>query len=93
MSNEQDCDLEIDWGDWRGVWDYRIIHYDDDELGGYGIHEVYYTDDGAPQLVTVEPAGIVFDDEMETFRQATHLIRRAWNKPILPISIFRGDSQ
>ena len=33
------------------TWNYRIIKKDVD----YSIHEVYYTEDGKPEMVTVEP--------------------------------------
>lgn len=33
-------------------WNYRIIRYGD---GGYGLHEVYYDEAGAPDSWTLEP--------------------------------------
>ena len=43
------------------TWNYRVIRKTQtgyDNLGEYyGIHEVYYDDDGNPEMVTVEPVG------------------------------------
>jgi len=42
------------------VWNYRVIKYAD---GRFGLHEVYYDDDGIPTGRTVDPMLIVDADE------------------------------
>lgn len=37
------------------TWNYRIVRYRDE--GGYGLHEVYYDDDGQPWAMTEKPCG------------------------------------
>ena len=39
------------------TWNYRIVHKVYKGVDEYGIHEVYYNDDGAPKTVTIEPVG------------------------------------
>lgn len=39
------------------TWNYRIVQYRDG--GGYGLHEVYYDDDGLPWSMTKQPASFV----------------------------------
>lgn len=40
-------------------WNYRIVRYADGT--GYGLHEVYYDDTGAPTKMTAEPCRFVGD--------------------------------
>lgn len=42
------------------VWNYRVVKYVD---GRFGLHEVYYDDDGLPTCSTVEPMLTVDPDE------------------------------
>jgi hypothetical protein len=41
-------------------WSYRIVHY---KNGGYGLHEVYYTDDGAVNGWTADPIDFACDED------------------------------
>ena len=38
-------------------WNYRIVRYRN-RKAGYGLHEVYYDDDGKPWAMTQEPASV-----------------------------------
>lgn len=38
-------------------WNYRIVKYKDGS--GYGLHEVFYDDNGVPSGMTKNPAGFV----------------------------------
>lgn len=38
-------------------WNYRIVQYKDGS--GYGLHEVYYDDEGQPWSMTKNPASFV----------------------------------
>ena len=46
-------------------WNHRVVrkHYMGETV--LGIHEVYYDDEGVPEMVTVEPVGAVGDTLVE----------------------------
>jgi len=64
------------------TWNYRVVKktYTGDTL--FGIHEVYYDDDGKPEMVTVDPVGIVGDDMNELRREYVYYLR-ALLRPVL----------
>ena len=68
------------------TWNYRVVRktntgYDMlDEY--YGIHEVYYDDDGNPEMVTVDPVGIVGDSLLELRQEYVYYLR-ALLRPVL----------
>ena len=37
------------------TWNYRIVRYRDNK--GFGLHEVFYDDDGLPWTMTEDPVG------------------------------------
>ena len=43
------------------TWNYRIIKYPDEN--GYGLHEVYYNEDGSPDTMTKDPIDFVCESE------------------------------
>ncbi len=44
-------------------WNYRIVHYRKPQTG-YGLHEVYYNDQGEPVTMGAGPASFTaFDEE------------------------------
>lgn len=43
-------------------WNYRIVKYPE---GGYGLHEVYYREDGSAKAMSDHPAGFVGDSAAE----------------------------
>ncbi len=45
------------------TWNYRIVRRFYHEFLGYGLHEVYYDNDGNPSSMTVDP--IISVDEEE----------------------------
>lgn len=44
-----------------GYWNYRLVKYADGS--GFGLHEVYYDDDGNPDAMTQDPIGFQCDLE------------------------------
>ena len=64
------------------TWNYRVVKktYEGETL--FGIHEVYYDSDGKPDMVTVEPVGIVGDDLTELQREFVYYLR-ALLRPVL----------
>jgi hypothetical protein len=73
-------------------WNYRIIkriHDDGTEL--FAIHEVYYNDDGKPELVTedpCEPQGETLAELKEDFEW----YQKALEHPVLNYDDFGGDN-
>ena len=41
------------------TWNYRIVQYADNS--GFGLHEVYYDQDGQPEAMTETPVGFSVD--------------------------------
>ena len=72
------------------TWNYRVVKktYMGDTL--FGIHEVYYDDDGNPDMVTVQPVGIVGDDIHELRREYVYYLR-ALLRPALDYDEIGGD--
>lgn len=68
------------------TWNYRVVKksntgYDNlDEY--YGIHEVYYDDDGKPEMVTVDPVGAAGDTLEELKHDLAYMIA-ALDMPVL----------
>jgi hypothetical protein len=73
------------------TWDYRIIRYADGR--GYGLHETYYDENGAPIAMTADPISFSTDASegpnaiYESLRTA---LSDAENRPILDESEFGG---
>ena len=68
------------------TWNYRVIRKTEtgyDNLGEFfGIHEVYYDDDGNPEMVTVEPIGPAGDTFEELLSDVECMVA-ALKKPVL----------
>ncbi len=74
------------------TWNYRVVHKhiecpDHGETCSlcsdeYGIHEVYYNDDGAPETVTVSPVGPYGNTYEEFIDDMAHYVS-ALSRPIL----------
>lgn len=45
-----------------GTWNYRIVRY---HRGGYGLHAVYYSDDGVENAMTRDPVTFTGYPEIE----------------------------
>lgn len=60
------------------TWSYRIVKKDD----SFAVHEVYYDDDGNPEMVTVEPVGVAGDTYKEFIDDMAHYVATL-GKPVL----------
>lgn len=63
-------------------WNYRVIKLIDETIITYGIHEVYYDDEGEPESYTSEPIRL----SAETFVELSLVLARildALKKPVL----------
>ncbi len=82
------------WSDGRGcalrksecamIWNYRIVKYIDGS--GWGLHEVFYNDNGEPSSMTAEPISFVAmpNDEPNMIRDDLRdALEDATNYPIL----------
>lgn len=65
-------------------WNFRIVRYHDGS--GYGLHEVFYNDDGVPVSMTEKPDGFAADPDEgpESIIEQLDAARRdAVNQPVL----------
>ena len=62
------------------TWNYRIVEYRDGK--GFGLHEVYYDEDGEPATMTETPVGFV-GESAEDVRDSVSMAGRAAGSPIL----------
>jgi len=63
------------------TWNYRIIHHDDHEHPYFGLHEIYYDDEGITNW-TVE-ATVVGDDVNEVIHSLRMMLKDAENSSML----------
>ena len=56
-------------------WDYRIIRYADG--AGYGLHEVYYDDDGEIDMMTEDAVGARGDTPADVVETLLMMLRDA----------------
>lgn len=65
------------------TWNYRIVHY---RAGGYGLHEVFYGDEGLPFGMTEGAVGFTCDDindpGSEIYNEMIDAINEAQSAPI-----------
>ncbi len=75
------------------TWSYRVVRKIEtgyDNLGEYyGIHEVYYDDDGKPEMVTVDPIGPAGDTLKELKCDLAYMLD-ALKKPVLDYEDIEG---
>jgi len=72
------------------TWNHRVVRkvYEGEAL--FGIHEVFYDDDGIPHAVTVDPVGVV-DETLEELAQTLEWMRKALGKPTLEYDDIGND--
>lgn len=73
------------------TWDYRVLAkeykgFNETEIL-FGIHEVYYNDDGEPDMCT-EDAVAVIGDNLAELVQTLDWMRKAFLRPILSSADF-----
>lgn len=72
-------------------FNYRLLRHGAGDGCWYGIHEVYYDDEGDPVLCSVDPIGIqTFDstEPREDIREVLDLILEALDKPVINFQYF-----
>jgi hypothetical protein len=60
-------------------WNYRVIKRQDES---FGIHEVYYDENGDPTMCTADPVTLYGDSVDEIVNDVNHILH-ALNKPVL----------
>ena len=77
-------------------WNHRIIRhvYDHDvaDIEEFSIHEVYYDDDGKPEMVTEKAAGS-YGDSVKELKENHLRMMAAFDKPVLDYSSFDTDKE
>lgn len=69
-------------------WNHRVIEVEDEDgTKCYGIHEVYYDNDGNPMAYTEDAVGIVWE-EGDNPLQVIEWMANCLNKPFLKKSDF-----
>ena len=64
------------------TWSYRIVHKVYDGADEYTIHEIYYDNEGNPQLITVNPIA-PYGNTHEEFKEDMKYYLMALEKPVL----------
>ena len=75
-------------------WNYRVIRYVATEGGSdyYTIHEVYYTEEGVPYLVSEKPV-TPFGDSVEELKSDLSMMRAALRRPPLDYTVFEKKNE
>ena len=69
------------------TWNHRVVHQ---SVGGedfYGIHEVFYDDEGKANMVTQEAVG-AWGDDIPGLQETLEWMHNALDKPILEYDDF-----
>lgn len=72
------------------TWNYRIVALKTDEGMQYGMHEVYYDDNGVPIFYTENPVACIAEDLSGFFKEFDHMLV-ALSKPVLVEEDFSGE--
>jgi len=62
-------------------WDYRVVRYANGS--GYGLHEVYYDEEGIPVNMTKDPVGFYGETNNELLKTLLMAVRNVIETPIL----------
>lgn len=78
------------------TWNYRVVRQVEiDERGReevcYGIHEVYYDEDGVPTTCTVNPVA-PFGESPDELAEDMDRMRKALEEPVLDIDSIGGSA-
>lgn len=75
------------------TWNYRVVKRADIEgEETYGIHEVYYNDDGSIQGITAQPVGISSESE-QGLKEVIGMMQEAFAKKVLAIGDLNAANE
>jgi len=69
------------------TWNYRVVKRTVGEATGYGIHEVYYSDDGSPEMCSEHPS-LPYGETPDELAQDLLHFAQALEKPVLDYDSF-----
>ena len=72
------------------TWNHRVVHRVIQGDDFYGIHEVFYDDEGRPDMMTERAVGVC-GDNLEELQQTLEWMLQAMDKPILEYDEIRGE--
>jgi hypothetical protein len=58
-------------------WNYRLVRYRDGS--GYGLHEIFYDDDGQPTGMTEQPISFSCDRNEDAVKEISEALKLALN--------------
>lgn len=64
------------------TWNYRIVKHVTGGTEWFGIHEVYYDDDGKPRAMTEEPVRMDAETVDDLIHAIEHVLDDARNHPV-----------
>ena len=67
------------------TWNHRVIRQVCDSEVLFGIHEVFYRDDGTPDLCTVDAIGVCAEG-MDELTQTLEWMQKALGQPVLEMT-------
>ena len=70
------------------TWNHRLIRDTKDGETWYGIHEVFYEDDGEPNGCTVEAVSVV-GETVDECKEILEWMIAACSKPVIEMQYFR----
>lgn len=78
---------DIDFPDFSGGWNYRMVRREGEHEPVVGIHEVFYDGDGEPRACSKNPVGFM-GEEVEDLKNEMDRAKQALNKPVLDYEEF-----
>ena len=74
-------------------WNYRVIkHVEDSGVEWYGMHEVYYGDNGAPRYCTMDAVS-PYGGDLKDLATDLGMMIRALGEDVLPYDLLSGDDE
>ena len=70
------------------TWNHRLVHQRRDGTDFFGIHEVFYDEDGRPVNVTVDPMDVGWFESKEEIALELHMMAKALDEPVLEYEDF-----
>lgn len=73
-------------------WNYRVVKHINDKEELFQIHEVYYNDDGNPEMIT-ETGSSPFGENIQDLSHTMIHMLSALTKPVLDAKMFAPDPE
>ncbi len=73
-------------------WNHRVMRFSNDSEEWFGVHEVYYHEDGRLRGYTTEAVNVM-GETVEELRAILERMLASLNKPILTADDFKGEEK